>query len=157
MSKKGSPIAAAKHAPDTLPAAAAAPAEVQAQGAAALPTHDVPPVRRPLLLVALFAAGILALAAWWYPVRGTWPADTAGGYFAALAAVPDGRIDLNAADSTALCTLPGIGPARAQAILDWRAANGPFTSAGQLLLVEGIGEKTLEALLPLVWVEGETS
>lgn len=59
-------------------------------------------------------------------------------------------VNINTADQAQLETLPGIGPVKAQAILDWRAAHGRFTDAAQLLEVKGIGEKTLEKLLPYV-------
>ena len=35
-------------------------------------------------------------------------------------------VELNTADAKALCTLPGVGPGKAQAILDYRAQHGPF-------------------------------
>ena len=53
-------------------------------------------------------------------------------------------VDLNTADLGALESLPRVGPALAQRILDWRAANGGFSSVDQLLEVPGIGAKTLE-------------
>lgn len=56
----------------------------------------------------------------------------------------DGIVHVNSADAAALESLPGVGPALAGRILDWRASNGPFTSLEQLLEVAGIGEKTLE-------------
>lgn len=62
----------------------------------------------------------------------------------------DGRVDLNTADAATLETLPRIGPAMAQRIVDHRSAHGPFASADDLLAVSGIGAKTLEALRPLV-------
>lgn len=62
----------------------------------------------------------------------------------------DGRVDLNTADVAALDTLPRIGPAIAQRIIDWREANGPIISVDDLLAVSGIGAKTVEALRPLV-------
>lgn len=76
------------------------------------------------------------------------------GASAAGAVVPtgDGRIDLNTADVAALDTLPRIGEAMAQRIVDWREANGRFTSVEDLLAVAGIGEKMLEALRDLVTV-----
>lgn len=62
----------------------------------------------------------------------------------------DGRVDLNTADVATLDTLPRIGPAMAQRIVDWRETNGPIRSVEDLLAVSGIGEKTVEALRPLV-------
>ncbi|MHC2999008.1 ComEA family DNA-binding protein [Microbacterium sp. HJ5] len=64
----------------------------------------------------------------------------------------DGRINLNTADLAALDTLPRIGPAMAQRILDWRDANGRFTSVEDLLAVPGIGDKMLDSLRELVTV-----
>lgn len=61
-------------------------------------------------------------------------------------------IDLNTADLAALDTLPGIGPALAQRIVDWRSAHGPFASVDALLEVSGIGPATLERLRDLVTV-----
>jgi competence protein ComEA len=57
---------------------------------------------------------------------------------------------LNSATLAQLETLSGIGPVKAQAILDYRAGAGGFSSVEQLLEVKGIGEKTLEKLLPYV-------
>ena len=68
-------------------------------------------------------------------------------YLAAITHYPDG---LTAAQ---LDTLPGIGPVLAQRIIDYRQANGPFTSLSQLMLVEGIGEKRLADILPLITIE----
>jgi competence protein ComEA len=63
-----------------------------------------------------------------------------------------GLVNLNTADQTTLETLPGVGPVTAQAILDWRADNGAFTSVDELLEVDGIGEVTLGELRDLVTV-----
>ncbi|HET8780423.1 MAG TPA: ComEA family DNA-binding protein [Agromyces sp.] len=58
----------------------------------------------------------------------------------------DGIVHLNTADLAALETLPRIGPALAQRIIDWREANGPFTSTDQLLEVAGIGDAVFSGL-----------
>lgn len=65
--------------------------------------------------------------------------------------LPDGRIDLNAASAAELETLPGVGPARAQAIIAEREAR-PFRVPGDLRRVPGIGEATFQRLAPLVAV-----
>ncbi|MBK0418204.1 ComEA family DNA-binding protein [Leucobacter sp. CSA1] len=62
------------------------------------------------------------------------------------AAIGTGLVNLNTADAAALETLPRVGPALAQRIIDWRGANGGFASVDQLLEVSGIGVKTLEGL-----------
>lgn len=62
-----------------------------------------------------------------------------------------GKIDLNTADSTALQTLPGVGPVTAEAIVTHRQ-DQPFASVEDLLLVQGIGPKTFERLKDLVSV-----
>ena len=77
-------------------------------------------------------------------------AGEAGGSGGASLPAGDGRVNLNTADAAQLDTLPRIGPAMAQRILDWREANGRFTSVEDLLAVPGIGDKMLEALRDLV-------
>jgi len=57
------------------------------------------------------------------------------------------RIDINSASVAELATLPGIGEAKAKAIVEYRAAD-PFKTVEDLKKVKGIGEKTLEALRP---------
>jgi competence protein ComEA len=64
----------------------------------------------------------------------------------------DGLIDLNNADQAALESLPRIGPALAQRIIEWRDTNGRFQSVDDLLAVPGIGEKLLAGLAELVRV-----
>ncbi len=61
-----------------------------------------------------------------------------------------GLVDLNSAGSTELESLPGIGPVRARAIIDWRSANGTFESLDALQEVPGIGPETVAAIRGLV-------
>lgn len=58
----------------------------------------------------------------------------------------DGVVNLNTADQAALETLPRIGPALAQRIIDWRDENGRFRAVDDLLAVPGIGEKLLAGM-----------
>jgi competence protein ComEA len=56
-----------------------------------------------------------------------------------------GPVNVNTADAATLAReLDGIGPAKAQAIVDYRGKNGPFRAAEDLLKVQGIGERVLE-------------
>lgn len=77
-------------------------------------------------------------------------AGASGG--AATSASPTAPVDVNTATLEQLDGLPGIGPVLAQRILDWRAANGRFSTVDELGEVSGIGEATLSDLRPLVRV-----
>lgn len=70
----------------------------------------------------------------------------------APAAVPGALINVNTASAIELEALPGVGEVIAQAIVDYRTENGPFTSVDQLLDVSGIGDATLENIRELVTV-----
>ena len=61
------------------------------------------------------------------------------------AAVAGETVNINTADAATIDrVLVNVGPAKAQAIVDYRKANGAFRSAEQLALVKGIGLKTVE-------------
>lgn len=61
-------------------------------------------------------------------------------------AVSNGKININQADSTTLQEIPGIGPATADKIIQYRDANGRFQSIEDLKNVSGIGDKTFEKM-----------
>lgn len=75
------------------------------------------------------------------------PAVTGGtGESSSSAAEPSGKVNLNTASVAELDALPGVGPAIAQRIIDYREANGPFESPEELKEVPGIGDATYEKL-----------
>lgn len=63
-----------------------------------------------------------------------------------------GRLNLNTATATELEQLPRVGPALAARIVAYRQQSGGFRRPADLTHVKGIGEKTLEKLLPHVFV-----
>ena len=67
----------------------------------------------------------------------------------ALAApLADAALNLNTATKDELVALSGIGPAKAQAILDYRSQHGGFKSVDELKDVKGIGARRFEKLKP---------
>ncbi|MCR6662744.1 MAG: ComEA family DNA-binding protein [Luteimonas sp.] len=65
------------------------------------------------------------------------------------------KVNINTADAATLeRVLVNIGPAKAQAIVEYRQANGAFRSAEQLAQVKGIGLKTVERNLDRIEVGG---
>ena len=64
---------------------------------------------------------------------------------AALQPALAGPVNVNTADAATIAAeLTGIGMVRAQAIVEYREANGPFRSIEDLLAVSGIGPRVLE-------------
>ena len=62
------------------------------------------------------------------------------------AQLSDGKTDLNLADKEELMRLPGIGEAKAEAILQYRKEHGSFQAVEELMLVSGIGEGLFEKI-----------
>jgi len=70
----------------------------------------------------------------------------------AAAAAGSGLINLNTASVEQIDSLPGVGPALAGRIVDYRKKNGPFSSVDDLDNIEGIGPKKLENFKDLVTI-----
>ena len=66
-------------------------------------------------------------------------------------------MNVNTATAEELVRLPGIGDAKARAILDYRKEKGAFKSVEQLREVKGIGDAALERLRPHLAIEGKTT
>jgi len=62
----------------------------------------------------------------------------------------EGKIDINQATLERLIELPGIGPAKAMAIIEFREKYGPYSEINELLYVPGIGEEQLNQILPFI-------
>ncbi len=65
------------------------------------------------------------------------------------------KVNLNTASAQELDNLPGIGKAIAQAIVEYREEKGAFQTIQQVMEVEGVGEKTFEAIRDLITVGEE--
>lgn len=109
--------------------------------------------------VTVLGTASLACAAWSMLGRDhSVPFNTHPRPESSAGAVPSSRpaparlIDLNTASIAELELLPGVGPAMAARIVEYRQKIGRFTSIEQLDSVRGIGARTMERLRPLVKV-----
>ena len=80
------------------------------------------------------------------PIAGGSGGAGAGGGAVGNATSAAGIVDINSATLSDLDALPGVGPSTAQAIIDYRVANGPYASVDDLLNVRGIGPSKLAAM-----------
>ena len=71
---------------------------------------------------------------------------------AAVQAATAPAVNVNTASATDLQKLPGVGPAMAARIIEYRDKNGGFKKLEDLMNVKGIGEKTFLKLKPLVTI-----
>jgi competence protein ComEA len=68
-----------------------------------------------------------------------------------------GPVNVNTADAATISSeLQGVGLARAEAIVQYREANGPFKSADDLVAVKGIGARTIELNRNNILLKGQT-
>lgn len=79
----------------------------------------------------------------------------AGG--AQAAGTLSGVVNVNTASSEELQLLPGVGEARARAIVTARKSRGGFRQVDDLVEVKGIGDALLERLRPFLTVNGKTT
>ncbi|HEP9906493.1 TPA: ComEA family DNA-binding protein [Pseudomonas aeruginosa] len=97
-------------------------------------------IKSALLLILFaclpFSASAAPVAVAKNPLVATTPATTVS---------PGEQVNINTVDEAALIRgLNGVGEAKARAILEYRAAHGPFVSVDQLLEVKGVGPALLE-------------
>ena len=71
---------------------------------------------------------------------------TPAGSAAAVSDSSSGKININTAGSEELQKIPGVGPSKAQSIIDYREEHGAFTSPEDLMKITGIKEKTYEKM-----------
>lgn len=102
-----------------------------------------------LALSLLAALSLLGAPAWADPPRAA-PAPAA-------VTSPDGVVNLNAANAEELERVPGIGPARAAAIVQLRARVQRFVHLEDLQRVRGIGRVSFRRMRPYLTLTGETT
>lgn len=86
------------------------------------------------------------------PKKGEVAADFIPGLSSESTDEQSNKININEADEAALVSLPGVGPAKAQAIISYREEHGNFKKTEDLKNVSGFGEKTVERLLESIKV-----
>lgn len=74
-------------------------------------------------------------------------------YGQAVSAGDTGLVNINTADKEELMTLPGIGEAKALAIIAWRTEHGSFQSTEEIMQVSGIKESAYEKIKLLITTE----
>ena len=109
-----------------------------------------------LLVAVLFACSIVPCNAQQENKSTVKPAATEKAEKQDKAAV-SGKLNINTATAEQLELLPGIGAAKAQAIIDYRTTNGNFKKIEDLQNVKGIKEKKIEKFKEYILFEGETT
>lgn len=142
------------------PAPTPAPLVVHVAGAVAAPgVYELPPGAR--VRDALAAAGGLLAAANGDGLNQAAPLSDGMQVIVAAAAEAapatgasgGGKVNINTAGLDALVALPGIGPATAQKIIDYREENGAFEKTADIVNVPGIGPSTFDTIKDLITVD----
>jgi len=79
-------------------------------------------------------------------------ASDSTGSQSAQSGITNGKVNLNLAGSATLQTIPGIGPSKAERIIDYRNTNGRFRKIEDIMNITGIGEKTFESIKDYITV-----
>ena len=108
------------------------------------PNPPLPLEQRSVQITVAFL-GIMAFAAILWTGRNTFRAEPNPGPGEETTSVLL-QIDINEAEVREFALLPGVGPVRAQRIIDDRQQNGRFSSIEDLSRVHGIGQKTIDQL-----------
>lgn len=102
-----------------------------------------------------FAGGLRRDGSYTVTSDALFPADATDAPTPRPTFVSDVPVDLNTAALDDLTALPGIGEAKAQAILDYRREHGPFRRVEDVMKVKGIGEGIFQQLEPYITLTPE--
>ena len=113
-----------------------------------LHSRAVPFVSFLLAALAVAAASLWLIVPVWLPQKAPAPY-----VFAAQSTSAPALLDINTADAAALTALPGVGQAKAEAIVSYRAAHGTFAALEDVAAVSGISQRMVESWAGLACVQ----